>query len=91
MFNHDYTNDLLLKKFNVKSLKGFGVSELRNALISAGVILHYLNETHHHKTQHILSVNRIVPSGVQSILMMTSGSSWVPGQLRVRFAAHDSL
>lgn len=59
VFNRDYTNDLLLKQFHVKSLKGFGVSELQDALISAGVILHYLNETHHHKTQHILSINRI--------------------------------
>ena len=59
VFNRDYTNDLLLKQFHVKSLKGFGVSELKNALISAGVILHYLNETHHYKTQHILSINRI--------------------------------
>ena len=59
MFNRDYTNDLLLKQFHVKSLKGFGVSELHDALVSAGVILHYLNETHHHKTQHILSINRI--------------------------------
>ena len=50
---------MLLKQFQVKSLKGFGVSELQDALISAGVILHYLNETHHHKTQHILSINRI--------------------------------
>ena len=49
----------MLKQFHVKSLKGFGVSELQDALISAGVILHYLNETHHHKTQHILSINRI--------------------------------
>ena len=59
VFNRDYTNDLLLKQFHVKSLKGFGVSELHDALVSAGVILHYLNETHHHKTQHILSINRI--------------------------------
>tara|TARA_B100001093_G_scaffold520525_1_gene617750 strand:+ start:78490 stop:81087 length:2598 start_codon:yes stop_codon:yes gene_type:complete len=59
VFNGDYTNDLLLKKFNVKSLKGFGVNELQSALISAGVVLHYLNETHHNKTQHIISINRI--------------------------------
>ena len=59
VFNRDYTNDLLLKQFHVKSLKGFGVSELQDALICAGVILHYLNETHHHKTKHILSINRI--------------------------------
>ncbi|MEE2953598.1 MAG: DNA mismatch repair protein MutS [Bacteroidota bacterium] len=59
VFTKDYTRDLLLRKFKTNSLKGFGVEELHNGTIAAGVILHYLNETNHNKTDHILSVSRI--------------------------------
>ena len=59
VFQSDYSNDLLNKKFGTKSIKGFGISDLCDGVISAGVILHYLNETKHHQTQHILGVRRI--------------------------------
>ncbi len=59
VFTSDYANELLNKKFNTTSLKGFGIAELQDGIIAAGVILHYLNETHHHLTQHILGIRRI--------------------------------
>ena len=59
VFTTDYTNDLLYKQFDTKSLKGFGVSDLADGVIAAGVALHYLNETHHHQTKHILGISRI--------------------------------
>ena len=58
-FTPDYTSDLLLKQFDTKSLKGFGVNALTDGVIAAGVALHYLNETHHHQTKHILGISRI--------------------------------
>ncbi|MDC0249617.1 DNA mismatch repair protein MutS, partial [Flavobacteriales bacterium] len=58
-FTTDYTNDLLNKQFDTNSLKGFGVSDLADGVIAAGVALHYLNETHHHQTKHILGISRI--------------------------------
>jgi len=58
-FTPDYTSDLLQKQFDTKSLKGFGVSDLTEGVIAAGVALHYLNETHHHQTKHILGISRI--------------------------------
>jgi DNA mismatch repair protein MutS len=58
-FNSDYANELLNKQFDTKSLKGFGISDLGDGIIAAGVALHYLNETQHHQTQHILGVRRI--------------------------------
>jgi DNA mismatch repair protein MutS len=58
-FTTDYTHDLLHKQFDTKSLKGFGVSDLSEGIIAAGVALHYLNETHHHQTKHILGIARI--------------------------------
>jgi len=59
VFNLDYCNELLNNQFETTSLKGFGISNLNNAIIAAGVALHYLNETHHHQTEHILSISRI--------------------------------
>ena len=58
-FTPDYTSDLLHKQFDTKSLKGFGVNDLKEGVIAAGVALHYLNETHHHQTKHILGISRI--------------------------------
>ena len=58
-FTSDYANELLNKQFDTKSLKGFGISDLTEGIIAAGVALHYLNETKHHQNQHILGVRRI--------------------------------
>ena len=58
-FTSDYANELLNKQFDTKSLKGFGISDLTEGIIAAGVALHYLNETQHHQTQHILGIRRI--------------------------------
>ena len=58
-FTADYTNELLHKQFDTKSLKGFGISDLEAGIIAAGVALHYLNETQHHQTKHILGISRI--------------------------------
>ena len=58
-FTSDYANELLNKQFDTKTLKGFGISDLNDGIIAAGVALHYLNETQHHQTKHILSISRI--------------------------------
>jgi len=59
IFTTDYSNELLLNQFNTSSLKGFGIEKMEAGTISAGVILHYLKETHHHLTQHISTISRI--------------------------------
>ena len=59
VFNFDYSNQLLNKQFDTKSLKGFGILDLQEGVIAAGVALHYLNETKHQKTKHILNISRI--------------------------------
>lgn len=58
-YTGDYAEDMLLKHFEVKTLKGFGIDTLKSAIISAGVALHYLNETEHHNLQHISTISRI--------------------------------
>ena len=59
VFQPDYANETLNGHFGTKSLKGFGVSHLQDGIIAAGVVLHYLAETQHHKLEHITTINRI--------------------------------
>lgn len=58
-YTGDFASETLLKHFDVKSLKGFGIERLPIAIIAAGVALHYLNETEHRNLQHISSIARI--------------------------------
>ena len=58
-FSADYSQETLLKHFEVKSLKGFGIEKLNLGIVAAGVSLHYLNETEHRKLQHISNISRI--------------------------------
>ena len=55
----DSAQERLLKQFETKSLKGFGVENLPLAIVSAGAILHYLDITHHQQTGHITQLSRI--------------------------------
>ncbi len=59
VFKTDYAHETLNDHFGTNSLKGFGVDHLSEGIIAAGVILHYLGETQHHKLQHITSIQRI--------------------------------
>ncbi|MGM5468822.1 DNA mismatch repair protein MutS [Flavobacteriaceae bacterium LMO-SS05] len=59
VFQDDYANETLLKHFQTKSLKGFGIEDLYEGIVASGAILHYLGETQHHKLQHITAIQRI--------------------------------
>lgn len=59
IFDPAYAEETLLKQFQTHSLKGFGVEDLRNGMIAASAILHYLKDTEHPNLQHITSVQRI--------------------------------
>lgn len=58
-FTNDYANEILMKHFEVNSLKGFGVDRLQTGIVAAGVALHYLNETEHRNLKHITSISRL--------------------------------
>ncbi len=58
-FQQEFTYDKLLNHFQTQNLKGFGIQELQLGIISAGICLHYLSETHHEQVGHILSISRI--------------------------------
>jgi len=59
VYNEDYALETLTNHFQTNSLKGFGIEELQDGIISAGAILFYLSETQHNKVQHITSIQRI--------------------------------
>ncbi len=58
-YTGDYATETLLKHFQVKSMKGFGIDRLPLGIVAAGVALHYLNETEHRNLQHISGISRI--------------------------------
>lgn len=58
-FQYDFAVDKLTNLFKTKNLKGFGIENLREGIISAGAILAYLDETHHFDIQHITSIQRL--------------------------------
>ena len=59
VYNADYALETLINHFQTNSLKGFGIEELQDGIISAGAILYYLSETQHNRVQHITSIQRI--------------------------------
>ena len=63
IYNSDFANELLIKQFETKSLKGFGIDDLTSGIISSAGILHYLSETQHHKLNHITTIKRIPKEG----------------------------
>lgn len=63
IYKQDYAFESLTGHFKTNSLKGFGVEDLTNGIISAGAILYYLSETQHNKIAHITSINRIIEDG----------------------------
>ncbi len=59
MYDADSSYERLLKHFGTRSMKGFGVQDLRYGLIAAGSILQYLDLTQHTRLQHISGLSRI--------------------------------
>lgn len=59
IFTEDSAREKLLKHFETKNLKGFGVEHLKNGIIAAGAILQYLDMTQHYQISHITSLARI--------------------------------
>lgn len=59
VFTADAANERLLKHFETKNLKGFGVQHLKLGIVAAGAILYYLDQTQHTHISHIISLTRI--------------------------------
>ena len=59
IFTEDAAKDRLLKHFQTKNLKGFGISHLNDGIVAAGTVLHYLDVTEHKHIGHIMTLSRI--------------------------------
>ncbi len=59
VFTPEAANDRLLKHFETKNLKGFGVQNLEMGIIASGAILHYMDLTQHLQIGHVTHLSRI--------------------------------
>lgn len=59
IFTEESAMDRLLKHFETKNLKGFGVENLHSAIVASGAILYYLDLTQHTHVKHITKLSRI--------------------------------
>ena len=59
IFSADLNYDKLCQQFDTKSLKGFGVENMKEGISAAGAILYYLEFTEHREISHIKKISRI--------------------------------
>ena len=59
VFTTEAATDRLLKHFETRNLKGFGVDTMASAIVAAGAIMHYLDLTQHTQVKHITTLSRI--------------------------------
>lgn len=59
MFTGEAATDRLLKHFETRNLKGFGIQHLKQGIIASGAILYYLDLTQHTRISHITALSRI--------------------------------
>lgn len=59
IFTEEAATDRLLKHFETRNLKGFGIQHLKNGIIASGALLHYLDLTQHTQIAHITALARI--------------------------------
>lgn len=59
VYGFDFAYEKLTTLFKTSSLKGYGIEGLGEAIMAAGAILHYLEETEHKDTSHISAISRI--------------------------------
>jgi len=59
VYQYDYAYEKLINHFKTSTLKGFGIDSFPEAVISAGAILFYLEDTEHKEVNHISSISRI--------------------------------
>ncbi len=58
-FTHEFGYERLTKHFQTTTLKGFGIENLTEGIVAAGVILRYLADTEHREIKHITRITRL--------------------------------
>ncbi|MFI3288741.1 MAG: DNA mismatch repair protein MutS [Rikenellaceae bacterium] len=94
LFSEDVSREKLSAQFGTKSLKGFGVERMGNAISAAGATLAYLEFTEHKQIAHINSISRIDESEhvwidrftIRNLELFAQGGSTDGSEGRVGFA-----
>lgn len=71
LFQYDYGFEKLIRHFNTQSLKGFGIDGMSIGIMSAGAVMHYLNETQKANLAHI---QKIVPYSVDDAIVLDAST-----------------
>ena len=61
IFEIDFAMEGLLRHFNTKSLKGFGIDEMTAGVVAAGAVLHYIAETQKAGLSQLRGIHRFEP------------------------------
>lgn len=59
IFTREAAAERLIKHFETKNLKGFGIQDIPQGIIAAGAILYYLDSTQHTNISHITTISRL--------------------------------
>ena len=59
VYAYDYSYERLTGHFKTSSLKGFGIEDMDGAIVAAGAVLFYLEETEHKEVDHIAAITRL--------------------------------
>ncbi|MFI3248344.1 MAG: DNA mismatch repair protein MutS [Rikenellaceae bacterium] len=94
LFSEDVSREKLCAQFGTKSLKGFGVERMGNAISAAGAILAYLEFTEHKQIAHINSISRVDESEhvwidrftIRNLELFAQGNASDDAEGRVGFA-----
>ncbi len=67
IFEEEFGREQLLRHFNTKSLKGFGIDKFTTGLAASGAILHYISETQKGRLPHIKNISVYDPSDFMAL------------------------
>ena len=59
VYTASHTYEVLIKHFDVTSLKGFGIEELPLSIMACGAAIQYVKSTEHNRLQHISKITKI--------------------------------
>jgi len=59
IFEYGFAYEKLIRHFRTANLKGFGIEDFPAAIVAAGAILYYLDETEHKEVSHIGTISRL--------------------------------
>ena len=71
VFNFDYAYEILINHFKTKTLKGFGIEEMRIGVVAAGAIMNYLQET---QKANLVHIRRILPVDVSNYMVLDAST-----------------